>query len=88
MSKKSGVCAGLFNKIKRTKNGNAEVEIGSSSTRSEHQLHRQQFQLSPGVLQTVPPTNVAVNKTAKASLPSRRQMLVPVLVLVLVDGLI
>ena len=88
MSKKSGVCAGVFNKIKRTTNGDAEVGTGSSSTRNERQLHRQRFQLSPGVLQIVLPTYIAVNKTVKASLLSRRQIPVPVLFLVLVDGLI
>ena len=81
VSEKSGVWAGLFNEIKRTTNGDADVGTGSSSTQSKRQLHRQWFQ-------TVPPTDIAVNKTAKASLPFRRQMPVTVLVLVLVDGLI
>ena len=41
VSEKSEECAGLFNEIKRTTNGDAEVKTSSSSTRSERQLHRQ-----------------------------------------------
>ena len=47
VSEKSGVCAGLFNEIKRTTNGDVEVGTGSSSTRSERQFHRQRFQTVP-----------------------------------------